>query len=168
MKPKRTIEPKQSAVNLAVQVVRCPGWRWMPGMVTLDGWVVNRVDYKQVSTGLQPILNMVKVDASNNPQAVAFFDDRDEISFIYDSLIWTDEGGKPRFLPDVSHPATRGCLLQLVRSAHEEPDAVPLFDRSPLDWGADGAWIMTLDEWPDMGFVNEQTALVFALVWADV
>jgi hypothetical protein len=168
MKTDKTIEHARAEINLAVQVLGCPHWRWMPGMVTLNGWIVNRVDYKEDSNGLQPILNMVKVDASNDPQAVAFFDERDDVSFIYDSLIWTDRGEEPPFLPDLSHPATRGCLLQLVRSAYNEPDAVPWYDRTALERGVHGAWRMRLGPWPDMGFVNEQTALMFALVWADV
>ena len=61
--------------KLAKRAVACPGWRWMPGMLTEHG---NR---------------------------------------------YVAEGRYPRrsVLPDLSDPATLGCLLALVREAWGDP-----------------------------------------------
>ena len=58
-------------IKLARRAVVCKGWRWMPGMLTLDGFRLSPVDA---------------------------------------------DGDDP---PDLTDPATIGCLLALVREAWE-------------------------------------------------
>ena len=77
--------------DLARRAVACKGWRWMPGMLAGDR---DRVVY--VDSGLDGAL--VSCGCPSGPD-------------------WMPEGA----LPDLSDPATLGCLLALVREAYDLP-----------------------------------------------
>jgi hypothetical protein len=93
-------------VDLALRAVACKGWRWMPGMLTDDGTTV----CSQSDDGYLLI-------AGSEGSCVS----------------WWPIGGH---LPDLTDPATVGCLLALVREAYED-DFIGLEYDAPLGkWGA--------------------------------
>ena len=73
---------------LAKRAIACSGWRWMPGMLTLDGLRLGVVAH--TPSGAWSCLT-AGGEPSDRPM-------RDE-------------------LPDLSDPATMGCLLHLTRQA---------------------------------------------------
>lgn len=75
------------------RAVACGDWRWLPGMLTTDGWRVSH----------------------NGDQLVG-------ISHDYKRNEWCDLGLDGR-LPDFNDPATVGCLTALVREKHGDPHA---------------------------------------------
>lgn len=81
--------------NLAVSVVKCKNWRWIPGMV----WI------SPGGAGGRVVLDWIP---DNNSY------------------------------PDLSDPATLGCLLHLVRQARKEPDWFP----TSLCDGGETCWII--------------------------
>jgi hypothetical protein len=90
-------------LDLARRAVACKGWRWMPGMRTTDGMRTIH------DPGLWP----------DRPCAIR-------------EGTWVDTA-VPRplgdHLPDLTDPATLGCLLALVREAWRYPTA------HPMPWG---------------------------------
>lgn len=81
--------------TLARRAVACKRWRWMPGMRTSEGWRVIR--------------------GSTESRCWAY-DENPENWQVADNPI---EDGT---LPDLSDPATLGCLLALVRKAWNNPN----------------------------------------------
>ena len=79
-------------LDLAKRAVACKGWRWMPGMRLFGG------------------------------ATVTYADDFIDIVLTGDATVrrWGGVGAGP-LLPDLTDPATRGCLLQLVREAWGNP-----------------------------------------------
>ena len=84
---------------LAQRAVACNHWRWMPGMLTLEeivppaitlGWDAARIIHADERDAVQVCTVLGKV---RDIHATA--------------------------LPDLTDPATLGCLLALVRKAHE-------------------------------------------------
>jgi len=82
--------------TLARRAVACPRWRWMPGMRTSEGWRVIRGGKESRCWAYD-----------ENPANWEVAENR-----IEDGTI-----------PDLSDPATLGCLLALVREAHADPQA---------------------------------------------
>ena len=83
-------------IALARRAVACKGWRWMPGMLTSNGGRVFAVDE----------------DGSCRLDFGA-----EEVPF------WCTPETMRKMTPDLSDPATLGCLLALVREAWESPKA---------------------------------------------
>ena len=87
---------------------------------------------------------------------VVWFDDFavgecDQISYLWDRI--------PDAYPDLSDPATLGCILALVREARREPCYAP----SCLD-AIDGAWVVeTPSRKRQTRYASEAEALVTAL-----
>jgi hypothetical protein len=83
-------------IALAKRAVACKGWQWLPGMLGFDP------------------------DGINDPVRVAFPPGK---AYRMPTLAaW----GRPSYivhceLPDLTDPATLGCLLALVREAHSVP-----------------------------------------------
>lgn len=81
--------------ELAQRAVACKGWRWMPGMLATDGVSLACRVYND---------GLVLRWATNIP----------------DWPLHSVDGNED-FLPDLSDPATLGCLLALVREAWGGP-----------------------------------------------
>lgn len=125
---------------LARRAVACPRWRWMPGMRTLAGSRVTVVE--------------------------------DEGAYIlvlptgWGQQILPDDPG----LPDLTDPATLGCILALVRKAHGPATVVRLVGvngRGVQEWAISGRG-PAVDGWhlaaPALGYwESEAEALVAAL-----
>jgi hypothetical protein len=97
-------------IALAKRAVACKGWRWMPGMLTTEGMRVIHDPH------LWP----------DRPCAIR-------------EGTWVDTA-VPRplgdHLPDLTDPATLGCLLALVREAWDQEDmgAVRIFRDGLRKW----------------------------------
>lgn len=77
--------------ELTKRALACPQWRWRPGMLTLSGLRVVRVDADGYAIGVHGDYagHVIELRGEN--------------------------------LPDLDDPATRGCLLELVREAWGDP-----------------------------------------------
>jgi hypothetical protein len=80
-----------TALDLARRAVACHRWRWMPGMLVQDGERMTNWGYPAFST--------IDVGATG----------------VAETVKWGDV--PRRSLPDLTDPATLGCLLALVREA---------------------------------------------------
>jgi len=77
------------ALDLARCAVACPGWRWVPGMLDTDGWRILRGEDEDAGASLSNAAGEMMHDRSLSLSV----------------------------LPDLTDPATLGCLLALVREA---------------------------------------------------
>jgi len=112
--------------QLARRAVACKHWRWMPGMVTETGIRVLRRDDDGYTIGYGPRTSYCIMEVTSDA------------------------------IPDLSDPATLGCLLALVREAWGKPD---------LHARPEGRrWRMWSYEWPSsMLHPTEAEALAAAL-----
>lgn len=98
----------ESLIELAKRAIACKHWRWMPGML---GWRV---------THQNEIVSIRFVNGINNYIELA---DPSEISNEASPLIGSGHSVSDGWhktsdiLPDLSDPATLGCLIVLVRQA---------------------------------------------------
>jgi len=108
------------------RAVACNGWRWLPGMLTMDG---------------------VRIYAVEGDTFDGFDDDSEYNNHPVEALEW----------PDLTDPATLGCLLALVREAWGDQRA---YMRAGFGW----EWITDYcaEKWPPDG-ETEAEALVAAL-----
>ena len=104
----------EEQIALAKRAVECRGWRWMPGMLT---------DSK--------FARVVAADENGAPCAAEQGATEDDCC-----AVWLD--GVP-VLPDLTDPATLGCLLALVREACGDPSLSVLFDHDGRKWRV-GRW----------------------------
>jgi hypothetical protein len=79
-------------IELGKRAVACKGWRWMPGM---------RVEWVGMSTGWRML-----------SETQSWYE-REEVQ--------DGEPGGPNAIPDLTDPATLGCVLALVREAWSDP-----------------------------------------------
>jgi hypothetical protein len=97
-------------LDLARRAVACRDWRWMPGMATTGDYRLTLVsDDQQWFILCRPHEYPVE-----------------------------REGGMGGNLPDLSDPATIGCLLQLAREAWKSPrlQVSPMLEPAPAEWVA--------------------------------
>jgi hypothetical protein len=83
--------------EIAQRVVDCKHWRWMAGMRALD------------STGEEHPARVI-----DHRRSVVY---EDNDGAIHEGVVSRSD------VPDLSDPATLGCLLALVREAHKDPNA---------------------------------------------
>ena len=99
----------EEQIALAKRAVACKGWRWMPGMNALgrldqDGAVLRLHDVRRTHVGFE--------------LKGGVFDWRERTDGRWLCLHGGDVIGSPcEVLPDLTDPATLGCLLALVRDA---------------------------------------------------
>ena len=101
----------EAQTALSRRVVACKGWRWMPGMATVQGERVVLMDDDGTLRLAAPWGGTVGVTAVRS-----FFD------------------SSGACLPDLTDPATLGCLLALVREAWGDPFLCPAADRETGWW----------------------------------
>jgi hypothetical protein len=87
-------------VALAERAIACKGWRWMPGMLADGG------------------LRLTDTYPLYLENGVPRFPVSDEHTW---GLYLRESEDNPAILPDLTDPATLGCLLALVRSAYVDP-----------------------------------------------
>ena len=85
---------------LARRAVACRGWRWMPGMLIADNGAGVRFLWED-----DRYLHGMAAEASG---------------------LWMRMNKDRERLPDLTDPATLGCLLALVREAWSQPSATTL------------------------------------------
>jgi len=132
----------EEQIALAKRAVACKGWRWMPGMLTT-------CDLRVVDGG-----DDYAIGHRSGPTK--------------DGGGWYD-GEAAGLLPDLTDPATMGCVLALVREAWSAPRALVrlsangksfhVFDVDRVTMG--GNWAAFLCG--DRGLQTEADALVAAL-----
>lgn len=97
--------------EISERLIACKGFRWMPGLQTLGEWRIINVD----ADGVEVVTDLGEV--------VLFHSG--DLPHIASSL------------PDLTDPATLGCLLQLVRDAWGDPYLCCVGDRE-TGWRLDG------------------------------
>jgi len=120
--------------DLSKRAVACKGWRWMPGMLDTTG------------------------------RRFIEYADCGEAAWLWvadDGCEWLPVEGR---LPDLTDPATLGCLLALVREAYGKPGILARRFGSSLWRVYDDAWLKRA---PLGKGATEAEALVAALEDAD-
>lgn len=103
-------------MELAKCAVACKGWRWQSGM-------------EAVRRGR--VMDVVEHEGETLARALV----RDRSSAYMNgsvNLMWTAVTSS--WLPDLTDPATVGCLLALVREAHNDPMLFAFPDAFPDRW----------------------------------
>ena len=131
----------EDMIELGRRAVACKGWRWLPGMLALD------------SSGVEHPARVTDHRRS------AIYEDSD--GAMHEGVVSYSD------VPDLTDPATLGCLLALVRAAwepHRSDDPVCCTHQS-LDgkWGV-GSWVSRVFAAVCLpAFDTEAEALVAAL-----
>ena len=136
----------EEQIALAKRAVACKGWRWMEGMGVVDGdGLKNRV------TRVEP-LDMYGDGVEVVPWEMVH-------RLVADSCCsqWREHG----ILPNLTDPATLGCLLALVREHHKEPRlaVVP----TGKGWSVSRVWLRSPHDRVAGVHTLEAEALVAAL-----
>jgi len=116
--------------ELAERAVKAKGWRWLPGMRALD------------SSGEEHPARVI-----DHRRSVVY---EDNDGAIHEGVVSRSD------VPDLTDPATLGCLLTLVRDAHRDAYAYASFHDD--EWG--------VFDWSDLLIAegrSEQEALIKAL-----
>jgi hypothetical protein len=126
----------EEQIALAKRAVACRGWRWMPGMLGFDPYGIN--DPVRVAFPPGKAYRMPTLEAWGRPSYIVHTE-----------------------LPDLTDPATLGCLLALVREHHKEPRlaVVP----NGKGWSVSRVWLRSPHDRVAGVHTLEAEALVAAL-----
>ena len=133
----------EEQIALARRAMACKGWKWLPGMLCIwpNG---NEFRVAQVN-GIDGYHDLPNYPAGG----------------------WGDEyPDRTTGIPDLTDPATLGCVLALVREAWGNPHASVWYDSPIWHHGARWAW-HALDQ-SRVDYDTEAHALVDALHYASV
>ncbi len=123
-------------IELGKRAVACNGWRWMPGMLTIDGERVLGVTLEGALHLCDP-----NYDSGEHTPPRVFHDTSGSL------------------LPDFEDSATLGCLLMLVREVRKQPTYLP----TCLD-SIDEAWVINPPcPWRQTRYHSMVSVLVAAL-----
>lgn len=103
--------------DLARRAVTCERWRWMPGMLAFpdlakQGGRVCRVDHQ-----IELALDEREIDEDGGEWHTQMRSSTNTLT--------VDGRDRWNHLPDLTDPATLGCLLALVREAWGDPNVTP-------------------------------------------
>lgn len=134
----------EEMIDLSRRVILCKNWRWMPGMKDMEGWRLYRevVGFTAQDKDGKTVTGWDAIGGEWEYHQVAHF---------------------PK-LPDLSDPATLGCLLAIIREVYSDPCACVI----PIDYGPAGVmWQVRLTangrQVTERHYTNEIEALVAAL-----
>ena len=101
-------------MTLSRRAIACTNWRWMPGMKDMEGWRLYRevVGFTAQDKDGKTVTGWDAIGGEWEYHQVAHF---------------------PK-LPDLSDPATLGCLLAIIREVYSDPCACVI----PIDYGPAG------------------------------
>ena len=132
--------------RLGERAIACRGWRWVAGMMTLDG---------ELAVYATP-----PGSEDQGPHLVQVFDERIERL----RGVWLH---KEQILPDLSYPSTLGAMLALVRAAWKDDTLAATYHEGEDD-GVAGGWDITAGDFSILGVqvATEAEALLLALEFA--
>jgi len=105
-------EPLENLEELGRRAIACKRWRWMPGMAA---WTVDAASGEVYSEGVRIVSQPWKAEGQSERVRVVV-----DLPLLVPSL---GTAFTSTLLPDLTDPATLGCLLALVREAHGAPAA---------------------------------------------
>jgi hypothetical protein len=118
-------------IEIEKRAVACKHWRWLPGMRVTHRWM-SGIRIMATESGEQSESYVVLPDADGNA-----------VMTLHDCGImggFPDAGSAYPFLPDLSDPATLGCLRHLAAKAHGAWDIVIQVDIQPRMEGTHAWW----------------------------
>lgn len=138
-------------IDIARRAVACKHWHWLPGMRAIGKYPNNPVRIHNFGENVQDLDDMEAADTFLRWQQ---------------PIIHGDCGYDGPYLPDLSDPATLGCVLALVRDAWGDPRLVAIYCEPAHPGQSEGWAVQAADNrLPVAGgdHAREAEALVIAL-----